>query len=150
MCVWTITLQLSISFSMVISHRASPPLDSAIHRSSLGWTPCHFSLQRFSLGFLKAKRGVGEQSLAWPPPPPPLLLPLNSLFSLFFFSLSPSSVKSLRSSPTWADSTILQGSEGFSYFSVLFCFFSFLPSFSRLVPGRHGNKKGKLHQQQEQ
>lgn len=34
---------------------------------SLGWTPCHFSLQRFSLCFLKAK-GVGEQSLAWPPP----------------------------------------------------------------------------------
>lgn len=61
-CVWTIALQLSISFSMVISHRASPPLCSAIHCSSLGWTLCHFSLQRFSLCFLKAKGGLANKA----------------------------------------------------------------------------------------
>lgn len=123
-CVWT-TLQLSISSSMVISHRASP-LCSAIPRSSSGWTVCHFSLQRFS-HFFKAQRGVAEQSLVWLPL---FLYPLRT-----FFFLPPSSVKSLGSSPSWADSTILQGSEGFPV-SLFF-------SFSHPVPRRCANKEGK-------
>ncbi len=138
-CVWTIILQLSISFSMVISHRASPLLCSSL----LCYSPLIIRMDSVSLltsalllsAFLRQK-GVGEQSLARPP----LLL-----YSLGFLSLPtplppsllfhfPSSVKSLRSSPSWADCTVLQGSEGFP----IFLFFSL----SRPVPRRRRNKKG--------
>lgn len=90
-----------------ILHRASP-LCSAIPHSSSRWTACHFSLQR-SPHFLKAQRGVAEQSN-----------PPHTHTHTFIF-LPPSSVKSLGSSPSWADSTILQGSESFP---ALFIFFS--------------------------
>lgn len=69
-CVSYNTAALHILQHAVISHRACPllssPLCAAIHRSSLGWTRCHFSLQRFSRCFLKLK-GVGEQSPARDP-----------------------------------------------------------------------------------
>lgn len=139
MCVWTIVLQLSISFSMVISHRASPPLCSAIHRSSLGWTLCHFSLQRFSLCFLKAKEGGGW----WTKPrsistSSSLLHACSSLQPSLLPVLpshSPSSVESLCSSLGLADCTVLQGSEG----SPICLFFFRQSSF---LPKRRGNKKG--------
>lgn len=131
--VWTLILQLSVSFSVVISHRASPARCSAIHRSSLGWTPCHFSLQRFSLSLLsQGKRGLVSKSS--------LGLHSSSTFSAFFFSfrslppplLPPlllllSNHLALR--PVGADCTVLRGTGGFS----CFCFF-FYPS-AVLCPG---------------
>lgn len=132
-------LPLSVSLSMIISHRASPLVHcSAVHRSSLGWTPCHFSLQCFSLGILMAKRGWRTKPCLASSPPLPLHLFLPSILFLF-----PSPVKSFGSSPTSAECTVLQGSEGFP--RIFFVVVSLLVFSSAPVPRRHGigNGKGK-------
>lgn len=130
-CVWTTTLQLSISSSIVISHRASP-LCSAIPRSSLGWTTCHFSLQRFS-HFFKAK-GLGggwwteprlASSLSLPPPhflfPPSYLCQITWLLAQLGWFCHPA------------------GQWRFPRFYVVFLVF-FLISLSHPVSRRRANK----------
>lgn len=130
MYAWTLPLKLSVSFSSVISHRASPALRSPIHHSSLEWTPCHSSLQRFSLCFLEAKGGFVNKALLgllfFSTPPPPFLffffstlLLLSNHFAPRPLGLSLPSCRALK----------------------VFLFFHFFSRLSRPVPWRPGNKK---------
>lgn len=93
---------------------------SAIHRSSLGWTPCHFSLQCSSFSFFSRRKG-GLLNKAW--------------LCLLFFSLPLSLCQIPRpvglTLPSCRAVKVL-------LFDLIFD----VPPALRSVSWRHGNKKG--------